>query len=82
MVELFLSLAVLLLTSFAPVTRLPKNPDPRKPPRRDLPPTLESRPTVPKREVGSLLALLTQERMAEVNEAVAFALGLATHPAW
>ena len=38
--------------------------------------------TVPKRNVGSLVALLTQERMAEVNRDIAFALGLDAPAAW
>jgi mRNA interferase MazF len=32
--------------------------------------------TIPKHTVGSLIAYLSSERMAEVNEAIAFALGL------
>jgi mRNA-degrading endonuclease toxin of MazEF toxin-antitoxin module len=32
--------------------------------------------TVPKHKLGSLIAYLSSERMEEVNQAIAFALGL------
>ena len=44
--------------------------------RTDCAANMDNIQTVPKRKLGSLIAHLPSERMEEVNQAIAFALGL------
>lgn len=50
--------------------------------RTDCAANLDNIQTVPKHRLGSMIAYLSSERMEEVNQATAFALGLDALVAW